>query len=116
MAKRRKSRQAKRRRPVRRPKTTPARVQVSSAQTLCRFYLTDPQTRDLMRKATSMLKPILWMRDGATVKKIKRAETAEELLDLVPQATGLGEPAWQDRMRQFGPEVVSLISESYYNY
>jgi hypothetical protein len=112
MAKRRKSKQGPRqRRPAQRPQSAPSRVHVPGAQTLCRFYLTDPHTGDLMDKATSVLKPILWMRDGATVKKIERAKTAEELLDLVPQATGLAETAWQDRMRQFGPEVVPLISE-----
>jgi hypothetical protein len=33
------------------------------------------------------------------------------VLDLVTVASGLGETAWQDRMRQFGPEVVPLISK-----
>lgn len=64
-----------------------------------------------MDKATSILKPILWMRDGGDVKRIKSARTAEELLDLVPLAKGLGDAAWQNRMRQFGSEVVPLISE-----
>lgn len=64
-----------------------------------------------MDKASSMLKPILWMRDGATVKKIELAKTAEELLDLVTLAKGLGEITWRERMHQFGPEVVPLISE-----
>lgn len=64
-----------------------------------------------MRKATSVMKPLLWLRDGGAVKQIQRARTAEELLDLVHLATGLGEEAWHDEMRKFGPEVVPLISE-----
>ena len=64
-----------------------------------------------MRKALSRLKPLVWARDRESVKQIKRARTAEEVLDLVTLASGLGETAWQDRMRQFGPEVMPLISE-----
>jgi len=51
------------------------------------------------------------MRDREKVKQIKRAKTAKEVLDLVTMASGLGEMAWEDRMRQFDPEVVPLISE-----
>jgi hypothetical protein len=63
-----------------------------------------------MNKATFQLKPIIGARDGEAVGQIKRAETAEEVLDLVTVAGGLAEAAWQDRMREFGPEVVPLIS------
>jgi len=65
----------------------------------------------LTRKALSRLKPFVWARDRERVKQVKRARTAEEVLDLVTLASGLGETTWQDRMRQFGPEVVPLISE-----
>jgi hypothetical protein len=71
----------------------------------------DPRSDALMDRATKLLKPVLWARDGGTVKQIRQAETVEELIDLVPLALGLGEPAWQERMRQFGPEVVPPISE-----
>ena len=64
-----------------------------------------------MRKATSRLKSSVWERDREAVEQIERAGTAEEVLDLVTLATGLGETAWHDRMRQFGPEVVPLISK-----
>lgn len=112
MAKRRRSRRGpRRRRPAQRPRSVPARVRVPSAETFFRYHLINPQTRELMRKATSMLKPVLWMRDRGDVERIKSARTAEELVDLVTLAKGLGETAWQDRMRQFGPEVVPLISE-----
>jgi hypothetical protein len=57
------------------------------------------------------LKPALWNRDGENVGRIRQAGTAEEVLDLLPLARGLGEPEWYERMRQFGPEVVPLISE-----
>ncbi len=110
MAKRRRSRRPGRRRPAQR-KSASARGRVPSAQTFFRFLLADPQTRDLWHKATSKLEPILRMRDRAAVKQIKSARTAEELVNLVTLASGLGETAWRERMRQFGPEVVPLISE-----
>jgi hypothetical protein len=65
----------------------------------------------MIDRATSLLGPDLWARDGESVKQIRRAKTAEELIDLMAPARGLGEPEWQKRMRQFGPEVVPLISE-----
>ena len=37
--------------------------------------------------------------------RIKRAKSTEEVIELVPLATGLGEPAWQERVRQFGLEA-----------
>lgn len=112
MAKRRRSKRGPRRRkPAQRPRSAPTRVRVPSTQTFFRFLLADPQTRDLWHKATSKLKPILWMRDRAAVKQVKSARTAKELVNLVTLASGLGEAAWRERMRQFGPEVVPLISE-----
>lgn len=112
MAKRRRSRPGGRRhRPTQRKSAPAPVVRVPSALTFFRFLLTDLRTRDLWHKATSLLKPVLWMRDGAAVKQVKSAKTAEELVDLVTLASGLGETAWRERMRQFGPEVVPLISE-----
>jgi len=43
--------------------------------------------------------------------RIKRAKSAKEVIELVPLATGLGEPAWEERARQFGLEAVPLISQ-----
>lgn len=71
----------------------------------------DTETEDLVQKGLNKLKPLLWLRDKGNVKLIKQARTAEELLDLLPLASGLADSAWQERMRQFGPEVVPLISE-----
>jgi hypothetical protein len=92
-------------------KAKPSKVQVPSAATFFRFGVLDATTTGLMDRATSLLKPVLWARDGESVKQIRRARTAEELIDLVTLARGLGEPAWQKRMHQFGPEVLPLISE-----
>jgi hypothetical protein len=64
-----------------------------------------------VRKGLSRLKPLLWLRDRGIIKEIERAMTAEEVVGIVTQASGMGEQVWQDRMRQFGPEVVPLISE-----
>jgi hypothetical protein len=84
---------------------------VPGAASLFRFTMLDPRSDALMDRATKLLKPVLWARDGGTVKQIRQVETVEELIDLVPLALGLGEPAWQERMRQFGPEVVPPILE-----
>jgi hypothetical protein len=58
-----------------------------------------------------MVKPIIWARDRDHVNQIKRARTAQEVIDLVTLASGLGEEAWHERMSEFGPEVLPLISE-----
>jgi hypothetical protein len=71
----------------------------------------DTAAEDLVQKGLKKFKPLLWLRDGRNVKRIKQARTAEELLDLLPLATGLADSAWQEQVRQFGPEVLPLISE-----
>ena len=124
MAKRRSSRRSRRgkrsrqsrrargkRSPPQRPTLLDTSAHVPSAATLFRFHVLDPETMDLIDKAVSFLKPLLWARDGKAVRRIQRAETAEELLELLPLASGLGEPAWRERMGQFEAEVVPLISE-----
>ena len=107
------SKQAKRKSGRRVPaqRVTSTEIRVPSAATLFRFGVLDPTTTGLVNKATSLLKPALWARDGEAVRKIQRAKTVEEVVDLVTLASGLGEPAWQKRMRQLGPAVVPIISE-----
>ena len=112
MAKRNKKRQAGRSSlPSQRPQPAPVDTVVPSAQTLYRVKLIDRQTHALLRKATSALKPVLWLRDRERVALIKQAGTAEALIELAPVATGLAETAWEDRMRRLGPEVIPLIVE-----
>jgi hypothetical protein len=108
MTKRRKSKRNKR--PRRVQKKSPRR-QVPSAATLYRFTLLNEETRDLMNNTLSRFKPLFWLRDGGSVNQIRRAKTAEELLDLLPLATGLADSAWQEQMSRFGPEVEPLIAE-----
>lgn len=64
-----------------------------------------------MDKATELLKPLLWLRDGGAVRQIRQARTAEELIDLLPKSGGLGAPVWDERMRELGPKVLPLISK-----
>jgi hypothetical protein len=71
----------------------------------------DPETMKQMDKATELLKPFLWLRDGGAVRQIRQARTAEELIDLLSQSGGLGAPVWDERMRELGPEVLPLISK-----
>jgi hypothetical protein len=70
----------------------------------------DPETKSQMDKATELLKPLLWIRDRKDVRQIQQAQTAEALIDLLPQSGGLGGPTWYERMAEFGPEVVPLVA------
>ena len=88
-----------------------AQASIPSVQTFFRFPLADAQTRDLMRRATARLGPLVQTRDREAIQQIESAKTADEVLDLVTMATGLAETAWQDRMRRFDSEVLPLISE-----
>jgi hypothetical protein len=91
--------------------TTDARVCVPSAATFFRFEVLDLETMRQMEKATDLLRPLLWARDGGAVRQIRQAHTAEELIDLLPQTLGLGAAIWDERMREFGSEVLPLISK-----
>ena len=86
-----------------------ASTSVPSAQTFFRIMQGDRQTQATLRKATSALKPVLWLRDRELVALVKRAKTPAALIELAPMATGLAEAAWEDRMRRLGPEVLPLI-------
>jgi hypothetical protein len=77
-----------------------------SAQTLFRADLLDPQIEALLTQLSMRVKPELRERDAARVAQVEQATTVEAVLDLLPIATGMAEPAWQRRMQQFGPEAV----------
>lgn len=65
-----------------------------------------------MNEAMGKLKPLLLMRDGKKIKRIKQAETAVALLGLVSEATGLAESVWQERIRQLDTEeIVPLLAQ-----
>ena len=81
-----------------------------SASTMFRYTLLD-QDNNLIRQGLAKLKPVLWLRDRKKVKQIEQAKTAEALLDLSGQATGLADETWFEQMRRFGPEILPLISE-----
>lgn len=100
----------KRRRTVERPVVTGAPIDVPSAASFFRFCFLDPESSGLIDRAMTWLKPFIGARDRDAVTRIKRAKSAEEVIDLVRLATGLGESIWQARVRQFGPEAVPLIS------
>ncbi len=104
-----KPRRVKRHRQIPR-QATRATERVPSAHTLYHFALIDDETRRLVDEAGEALEPEIRARDEKAVQQIKSAPTAEAVLDLARLATGLGESAWQARMRQFGPEVALLIS------
>ena len=103
----------KKKQPSKAQKLSDYQQNIPNAPTLFRLKNLDLQTQLLVRKATDKLKPILWIRDGRSVKKIGAAQTPEELMDLIPIASGLAEDAWFDRMRTFGSEeVLPLVYRS----
>ncbi len=82
-----------------------------SAPTLFRFTVLDEQAREMVKKAAVQAGPLLWLRDRASVEAVKHAQTPAELLDLAVLAHGLAEPLWQERVRQWGADIVPLIAE-----
>ena len=87
------------------------RGMVPSAQTVWRYTVLDFETRNAIDQATESLGPELWARDRDSIEKIERAKTADELLDLAVIATGMAESTWFQRVRQFGPGIVPLMTE-----
>ena len=69
------------------------------------------QAREALAKTAASLQPALWKRDRGSVERIENAQRIEEVLDLVPTATGLAEHAWLKRMRDFGPGATTVIAE-----
>ena len=100
----------KQRRAVERSVITGAAMDVPSAASFFRFCYRDRESSGLIDRATNWLKPFIGARDRDAVTQNKRARSAEEVIDLVPLATGPGESIWQERVRQFGPEAVPLVS------
>jgi hypothetical protein len=84
---------------------------VPSAQTLLRVMQLNFQAREALAKTAASLQPALWKRDRGRVERIENAQCIEEVLDLVPTATGLAEHAWLKRMRDFGPGATTVIAE-----
>jgi hypothetical protein len=110
-SKRRRKRTKRQASPQGRRQSKDTRTRVPSAATFFRFHVLDPETMGQMDKATALLRPLLWARDGEDVRQIQQARTAKELIDLLPRSGGLGAPAWHERMGEFGAEVVPLISK-----
>ena len=114
MAKRSKKRQAQRSpapHPPRAAEQAGEHGLAPSAATLFRFQIADQQTRALLRKsANAQMNPVLWERDAGLVEMIRRAPSAEALIDLAPLAIGLAEQEWEARMRRVGPEALPLLA------
>ena len=81
-----------------------------SVQTLFRYSVIDFETRQMIDKASESLGPEIWERDRDAVERIERAKTADELLDLAVAATGMAEPTWYRRVRQFGGDIVPKMT------
>ncbi len=92
-------------------KPLPPVDKIPNAATFFRLDLVDAQTQSVMGKALSAIKPFIWRRDSGKVDQIKQAQSVEELIALIPQASGLGEEAWHKQMNRFGPEALPLIEK-----
>ncbi len=84
---------------------------VPSAQTFFHIMVRDAQAREVVERARGIVSPLLQLRDRGKVEQIRKAKDAVELLDLTSSATGLAEPVWYERIREFGPEIVPLLEE-----
>ena len=114
MAKRSKKRQAQRS-PAPHPRRAAEQAGehglAPSAATLFRFQIVDRRTHaQLRRSANAQIDAVLWERDAGLVEMIRRAPSAEALIDLAPLAMGLAEQEWESRMRRVGPEALPLIA------
>src|SRR5689334_3155337 len=113
MAKRSKKRQAQRS-PAPHPRRAAEQAAehgAPSAATLFRFKILDQEIHAQLHKtANAQLEPVLWERDAGLVEMIRRAPSAEALIDLAPLAMGLAEQEWESRMRRVGPEALPLIA------
>ncbi len=103
------SKKHKRRRPSSERATTPRRV--PSAPTIFRFTILDWESRQEVNEASQSFASLVWERDRDVVAQIRQAKTAEEVLDLAILATGMADAAWFERVRQFGPGIVPLMTE-----
>jgi hypothetical protein len=82
-----------------------------SPATLFRMKYLDRQAEELFHRAKMRLKPLFWLRDAARVSRVQAAQSLEALIDLSPQATGLAEEAWRERLGEFGEAALPQLTE-----
>ena len=85
--------------------------QFPSAPTLYRSRLLDPRVQETIAQTAARLSPEVRERDRENALRIERADTVNELLNLVPVASGTASPSWHRRMRHFGQEAVYPITQ-----
>ena len=84
---------------------------VMSAQTMWRTMHVDFSVQEELVATTLRVQPSLWQRDAEKIKRIEQASDVEDVLDLVPTATGVADYAWLKRMRGFGASGADAIAE-----
>lgn len=89
---------------------------VPCAQTLLRWNLLRlarlGDGGSAMQAVPAVLRPLVWMRSGGVMQAIERAQDAEDVIALAPEAVGAAEQTWHLRLRQFGPPVVPLLAQA----
>jgi hypothetical protein len=88
----------------------PSGGRIPSAQTFFRYHLQNVESTEQIAQMMQQADARAWERDRESIERTERAETAGELIDLLPHVAALAGPLWQRRMRAFGPEVVPLIA------
>ena len=93
------------------PQSTQTHQRLPSAPTVFRFTILDFETHQEVERASQAIRSYVGDRDRASVERIERAKSAEEVLDLAVEATGLADAAWFERVRQFGPAIVPVMTQ-----
>jgi len=88
----------------------PSAGSIPSAQTFFRYHLQNVESTEQIAQMMQQADARAWERDRESIERTERAETAGELIDLLPHIAALAGPVWQRRMRAFGPEAVPLIT------
>jgi hypothetical protein len=69
-----------------------------------------PRAREAFEKGSDKYKAAFWQRHHQELQQIRKAGTAEVLVAQAGQAVGLLGIIWHHRAREFGDEIVPLIS------
>lgn len=99
----------KNKRPAPQAPASPA-ARPPSVYTLFRMANASPRAREAFEKGSGKFKASFWQRHHQELQQIRKAGTAEALVDQAGQAVGLLGITWHHRAREFGDEILPLIA------
>ena len=88
--------------------TAPAQL---NPYTLFRLANVTPEARQAFEKEVGKRKATLWQQRHEELQQIRRAQTAAELINYASLGVGLLGISWHHKAREFGDEIIPLISE-----